>query len=66
MRGRLYTYAKLDGDREEVGADLLSDGIASRDSREVDVARLNQALLTLDGLDDLLGETVFFYVSHRQ
>lgn len=50
------TYTKLDGDREEVAADLLGDGLASRDARQVDIAGLDETLLALDGLEDLLGE----------
>lgn len=52
------TYAKLDGNREEVDADLLRNRLATRDAGEVDVAGLNEALGALDGLQDLLGKAV--------
>lgn len=54
VRGK--TYAELDGDREEVDADLLGDLLASRDTGEVDVTRLHEALGALDSLEELLGE----------
>lgn len=51
------SYAKLDGDREEVAASGLVDGVAARHTREIDVAGLDEALLALGSLDDLLGES---------
>lgn len=57
------TYAELDGDREEVDANLLGDGVTSGDAREVDVARLNKTLLALDGPKNLLGEAITKSVS---
>lgn len=50
------TYAKLDGDREEVDARLLLDLLAAGNAREVDVAGLNEALGALGGLEELLSE----------
>jgi hypothetical protein len=50
------TYAKLDGDREEVNANLGLDLLAAGDAGEVDVAGLNEALGALEGLEELLGE----------
>ena len=60
------THSKLDGDREEVTASLLGNVGASRDTRKVYKCRLNQALLTLDSLQQLLGETIrqHQYASH--
>jgi hypothetical protein len=49
--------AKLDWNGEEVGAGGLSDGITTLDTREVDKAGLDEALLALGGPDDLVGET---------
>lgn len=54
----VYTYAELNGDGEEVSANLLGNGVTTRDAGEVDIARLNQTLLALDSLDDLLGEAI--------
>ncbi|KAI6750068.1 hypothetical protein HG531_007333 [Fusarium graminearum] len=54
----IVTYAKLDGDREEVAASFLSNGLASGNTGKVDVAGLNKALLALDGTENLLGESV--------
>jgi hypothetical protein len=50
------SYSELNGDREEVGADHLGDGVTSRNAREVDIAGLHKAGLALGGADDLLGE----------
>lgn len=55
-RGMHSTYAELNGNREEVQASRLGNGVSSRDTREIDVAGLNEALLTLDGSEDLLGK----------
>ena len=52
------TYTKLNGDGEEVKTSGLGDGISTLDTREVDVAGLDNTLLALGGLDDLLGEAV--------
>jgi hypothetical protein len=49
--------SKLDRNREEIGADLLRDGLTPRNSRKVHVAWLNKALLTLYRSDDLLGKS---------
>ena len=48
--------AELDGDGEVVEASLLSDGVATGDTRDVDERRLDDAGLALGGLDDLLGK----------
>lgn len=50
------TYAKLDGDGEEVDAGGLCDGLAASNTGEIDEAGLNDALLSLQGADDLVGE----------
>jgi hypothetical protein len=50
------TYAKLDGDGEEVDASLGLDLLAAGDAGEVDVAGLDEALGALEGLEELLGE----------
>jgi hypothetical protein len=52
------TYTKLNGDGEEVKTSGLGDGISTLNTREVDVAGLDNTLLALGGLDDLLGEAV--------
>lgn len=53
------TYAELNGDGEEVDTSLLGDSIAAGNTRQVDVARLNETLLALEsGPDDLLGKSV--------
>jgi hypothetical protein len=44
------SYTELDGDGEEIQASGFSNGITTRNTVEVDEARLNQALLALDGL----------------
>jgi hypothetical protein len=51
------TYAKLNGNREELGASGLSNGITTGNTGEVDEAGLDNALLALGGLDHLLGES---------
>lgn len=57
------TYAKLDGDGEEVGAGQLGNGLTTGYTREVDIARLNKAFLALENrADDLLGEAVMVSV----
>ena len=57
------TYAELDGNREEVDTSLLGNGLTSGDTGEVDVAGLNEALLTLDGAENLLSEATFIILS---
>lgn len=52
------TYAKLDGNGEEVDTGLLGNLLAAGNAGEVDVARLNKTLLALKGLEDLLGESI--------
>lgn len=49
--------AKLDGNGEELGAGSLSNSITTLDTREVDEAGLDEALLALGGPDDLVGES---------
>jgi len=51
------THAKLDGYGEEVGASLLCDLLTTRDTWEVDVGWLDEALGTLRSLEQLLGES---------
>ncbi len=50
------TYAELNGDGEEVAAGSLGDGVTAGNTRQVDVAGLNETLLALDGSQDLLSE----------
>lgn len=50
------TYAKLNGNGEEIGTSLLGDDITAGNTGEVDVAGLNEALFALDGANDLFGE----------
>lgn len=58
------TYSKLNRDREEVDASSLGNGLTAGNTRQVDVAGLNKALFTLDGTEQLLGESeVFILVS---
>lgn len=47
---RIGTYTKLNGDGEEVSAGLGSNLLATGNTGQVDVARLNETLLALDGL----------------
>jgi hypothetical protein len=49
--------AKLNRNGKEVGAGGLSDGITTSDTRQVDEAGLDNALLALGGPDYLLGES---------
>ncbi len=56
-RGGASTYAKLDGNGEEVDAGLLGDLSTAGDTGEVDIAGLDEALGTLDCLEQLLGES---------
>jgi len=51
------THAKLNGDREEVNADLLLDLLTAGNTGEINVAWLDEALGTLDGLEELLSES---------
>jgi hypothetical protein len=55
---RVSSYAKLDGNGEEVCSSDLRNGFTARHTGKVDKAGLDDALLALKGLDDLLGETV--------
>lgn len=50
------TYAKLNGHREEVRAGGLRNSVTTSDTREVDEAGLDNALLALGCLDHLLSE----------
>jgi hypothetical protein len=50
--------AKLDGNRKEVGASGLSDGVTTLDTGKVDKAGLDEALLALGGSNNLVGESV--------
>lgn len=50
-------YAKLNGDREEVDAGSLRNGITARNARQVDEGGLDNAGLALQSLDDALGES---------
>ena len=52
------TYAELYGNREEIGASLLGNGITAGDTGKVDVAGLDEASFALDGADNLFGEAV--------
>lgn len=52
------TYTELDGDREELNARLLGDLSATGDTRQVDIAGLDKALATSNGLEQLVGKTV--------
>lgn len=52
------TYTKLNGDREELGADNVLDLLAAGDAGEVDVAGLYKTLGALRGLENLLGKAV--------
>lgn len=55
--GNCGTHAKLDRHGEEVTAGLLGDLITARDTREVDIAGLDEALGAREGLEQLLGES---------
>lgn len=50
------TYAELDRGSEEVGTSLLGNGITALDARQVDESGLDNSGLTLDSLQNLLGE----------
>lgn len=52
------TYAKLNGNGEEVNTSLLSNLLTTGDTGEVDVAGLDKALGALGGLEELLSEAV--------
>lgn len=52
------TYTKLNGNGEEVTAGLLGNGVATWNTRKVDIAWLNNASLSLGSLQDLLGEAI--------
>lgn len=53
----MSTYAKFDGNGKEVAADLLSDSLATGNTREIDVAGLDETLLALDSTEDLVGKS---------
>lgn len=55
----MSTYAKLDGHGEKIDASLLGDGITTINTGQVDVGGLNNALLTLQATEDLLGKAAF-------
>lgn len=57
MRKLESTYAKLNGGGEELNASGLDDLLTTGDTGQEDVGRLDNALLTLGGLDHSLGET---------
>lgn len=57
---RVNTHAELDRNGEEVAARLLGNLGTTRDTREVDVAGLGEALGTRNGLQQLLGESLHF------
>jgi hypothetical protein len=54
-----FTYTELNGNGEEVSASGLSNSITTGNTREVNEAGFNDALLALGGLDDLLGESIY-------
>ena len=58
------TYSELDGDGEEVDSDLLSNLLTTWNTREVDIARLDETLLALDSLEQLLGKSGNDQVRH--
>jgi hypothetical protein len=62
----MVAYSKLDGDGEEVDASLLRNLLAAGDTGQVDVARLDQTLLALEGLEDLLSKARDILVSEMQ
>lgn len=53
----MITYAKLNGNGEVLDTNGLRNGVTAGDTGKVDVARLDDTLLTLGGLENLLGET---------
>lgn len=56
---RISTYSKLNRDREEVDAGSLGDSLTAGNTRQVDVAGLNKALLALGSAEHLFGESGF-------
>jgi len=52
------TYSELDGNREEVDANLGLNLLATWHTGEIDVAGLDESLGTLESLEKLLGESV--------
>ena len=54
----MFTYTKLNGYGEEIGAGSLGDGISALYTWKVDEARLDDTLLALGGLDNLLGKAI--------
>lgn len=51
------TYSKLNRDREEVDAGSLGDSLTAGNTRQVDVAGLNEALLALGSAKHLFSES---------
>ena len=58
FQGLVSLYAEFDGNGEEIHASGLLDGFTTWHTRKVDKGRRNEALLTLDGLDHALGESI--------
>lgn len=52
----LVTYAKLNGNGEEVDASLLGNLLTTRNAGKVDIAWLHEALDARGSLEKLLGE----------
>ena len=52
----MATYTKLDGNGEEVNPRLLGNLLASGNTGEIDIARLNKALGTGSRLEHLFGK----------
>ena len=50
------TYAKLDGDGEEIATSFLCNGVATRNTRKVDECRLDNTFLSFCGLHEAFGE----------
>ena len=57
-RGLWNAYAKLDGGGEELNTSGLGNLLAARYTRQVDVAGLDETLLTGDSLQHLLREAI--------
>lgn len=51
------TYAQFHGGREEVNASSFGNGLTTGNTGQVDESRLDNALLTLGGLDHSLGKS---------
>jgi hypothetical protein len=52
------TYAKLNRNRKKVNTSGLSNSLTTGDTGEIDEAGLDDALLTLGGPQELLGESM--------